>query len=56
MTYKKQIAYLNDVIDILYPVGSVYSSVKEISPSILFGGDWIPITESTTYYSWYRTA
>lgn len=34
----------NSLCDIIYPVGSIYMSVNEVSPSILFGGTWEKIT------------
>lgn len=30
----------SDIVDIIYPIGSIYMSVNDISPSILFGGNW----------------
>lgn len=30
----------NDIVDIVYPVGSIYMSVNSISPETLFGGVW----------------
>lgn len=29
-----------DIIDLIYPVGSIYMSVRSTSPAILFGGTW----------------
>lgn len=31
---------VSDLIDTIYPVGSIYMSVSNTSPSILFGGTW----------------
>lgn len=28
------------VVDIIYPVGSIYMTVNDVSPEILFGGSW----------------
>lgn len=30
----------NDVLEMIYPVGSIYMSMNSISPSQLFGGTW----------------
>lgn len=29
-----------DLIDVIYPVGSIYMSVNDVNPEILFGGEW----------------
>lgn len=29
-----------NIVDIVYPIGSIYMSVNNVSPSILFGGTW----------------
>ena len=34
----------SDLIDLIYPVGSIYMSVNNTSPSTLFGGGWTRIT------------
>ena len=31
---------MNTIADIIYPVGAIYMSVNDISPSLLFGGNW----------------
>ena len=36
-------AYVN-LIDIIYPVGSIYISVNKTAPQTLFGGSWTQIT------------
>lgn len=28
------------IFDLIYPIGSIYMSVNEVSPSVLFGGEW----------------
>ena len=35
----------NISIDIFYPVGSIYMSVNDTSPNLLFGGKWEPIKD-----------
>ena len=35
----------SDLIDLIYPVGSIYMSVNNTSPSILFGGEWEQIED-----------
>lgn len=37
-----------DLIDTIYPVGSIYMSVSNTSPSILFGGTWEQIAQGRT--------
>ena len=36
---------VTDLIDTIYPVGSIYMSVSNTSPSILFGGTWEQIKD-----------
>lgn len=31
---------INAIADIIYPIGAVYMSTTDVSPSILFGGNW----------------
>lgn len=35
----------NISIDTFYPVGSIYMSVNDTSPNLLFGGKWEPIKD-----------
>lgn len=34
-----------NLVDLIYPIGSVYISVNEINPSTLFGGEWEQIKD-----------
>lgn len=36
---------ITELIDIIYPVGSVYVSVNNVSPATLFGGTWVQIKD-----------
>lgn len=36
---------LNSMWDYIYPVGSIYMSVNDVSPSVLFGGSWERIND-----------
>lgn len=36
----KLVGAVNDVINIMYPVGSIYMSVNPVNPETLFGGTW----------------
>ncbi len=46
---------ITDLINTIYPVGSIYMSVNNTDPSSLFGGTWEQINDST-FYMWKRTA
>ena len=35
----------NDMLDIIYPVGSIYISFNSINPTTLFGGNWEQIKD-----------
>jgi len=37
---------MNDLFDLIYPVGSIYMSVNSTSPSVLFGGTWERIKDT----------
>ena len=50
-TYTNKLAYLKDIIDVIYPVGSIYTSMNSTSPAILFGGTWTQITDRFLYCS-----
>ena len=36
----KKVAYESDLLDKIYPVGSIYMSANSASPATLFGGTW----------------
>lgn len=40
---------LSSIIDIIYPVGSVYKNVTGTNPAILFGGTWQVTTDATSW-------
>jgi microcystin-dependent protein len=35
----------SDVVDLIYPVGSIYMSVNNVNPATLFGGEWEQIKD-----------
>ena len=48
------------IIDLLHPIGSIYSNINNTNPSTLFEGTtWTEITNNTQttpqIYTWYRT-
>lgn len=34
-----------ELVDILYPIGSIYISTNNTNPSLLFGGNWVQIKD-----------
>lgn len=38
--------YVRNIVDIIYPVGSIYMSMGTVSPATLFGGTWQAISGS----------
>lgn len=47
-----------DILEIIYPVGSIYISSDSTDPGTLLGGTWNQLSARfmTTYYVWERTA
>ena len=57
-----------DLLNVVYPVGAVYSSTASTSPAVLFGGMWQALpagrvligedsaSSGTSFYMWQRTA
>lgn len=40
MSYPNVIEFHNDIINLIYPIGSIYMSVNDISPTTFLGGTW----------------
>ena len=49
--YKNNVLTLGALLNVLYPVGSIYTSMNNISPSQIFGGTWTQITDRFMYCS-----
>lgn len=48
-------AWVN-IIDLMYPVGTIYYADNNLNPpAAVFGGTWVVLTTSPLY-SWKRTA
>lgn len=50
LKYKNGSNWVN-FIDVMYPVGSVYTAYTSTSPADRFGGTWTPITGRFPYYN-----
>lgn len=35
----------NDIVDWIYPVGSIYMNINPVSPDLIFGGEWVRIKD-----------
>ncbi len=46
ITTTKKITPNQDVIDLIYPVGSIYMSVNNLNPEVSFGGTWERIQDT----------
>lgn len=44
--HKHDATEVNGIVDLIYPIGSVYMSVNAISPETLFGGSWEQIKDT----------
>ena len=55
--YKNKVLSLGALIDVFYPVGSIYTNMNNINPSQLFGGAWVGTTSSVPgSFAWKRMA
>ena len=48
--YRNGSSWVN-LLNLIYPVGTIYMSDKETSPATLFGGTWAPITGRFPYFN-----
>lgn len=46
VTYDMIDTRMDSLIDMFYPVGSIYMSVNSTNPGTLFGGEWTPIQDT----------
>ena len=44
-THSHVIGDVSGLVDAIYPIGSIYMSVNEVNPEILFGGEWEQIKD-----------
>lgn len=45
-TIDNSIDQMNQLLNIFYPIGSIYTSTKSASPATLFGGTWVQIKDT----------
>lgn len=45
MKLPQVLEYAENIIDLIYPVGSIYMSVNNVSPSTFLGGEWEQIKD-----------
>lgn len=41
---KEPVLAVSDIVDKIYPVGSIYQSTEDVDPGQLFGGTWVKIS------------
>ena len=44
----KLYVHTNNIVDMIYPIGSIYMSVNDVNPNILFGSQWERIGQGRT--------
>ena len=49
-TLEQELNKINNLLNNIYPIGSVYISVNDISPTALFGGVWEKICQGRTLF------
>ena len=45
-----------DMVNLIYPIGTIYTSINNVNPSTLFGGTWVLFSDNGTNYQFKRTA
>ena len=48
--HKHTVSDITNLLDTIYPVGSIYMSTRPTSPSLLFGGSWVALDENSTFW------
>lgn len=44
-------SYMDNLWSIIYPIGSIYISLKNTNPKDLFGGEWVPLPSGYTFWT-----